>query len=419
MKARQAAYATVHGVINQHRTLNTLIAQHKSHTAPADQALYQALVYGTLRQYRAYSHLCTQMMTKPPARPGHPLAIILNLGLCQLLTMNLGDHGVINETVNLAAHNGQIRAKGLINAILRRVQREREHWQNALTAAQTHNLPHWLTPHYPAENATIAAVNTLPPPLTLRLHSRHNRAAWLAEHPEAHANPLHPQAVTLHQGSNVAHIPGFRDGDTSVQDASAQHAATILAPRDGEHILDACAAPGGKTCHLLELAPKAHMTALDHDDARLARVKENLDRLHQQATLSHADAADTAAWWDGTPFDAILLDAPCSGSGVLRRHPDIAWLRTVADLHRLPGQQRHLLNRLWPTLKPGGRLLYTTCSILPVENQDNIRTFLAAHPDTRLQPLDLPACRNTGYGSLHLPDADGDGFYYALLYKNV
>ena len=161
------------------------------------------------------------------------------------------------------------------------------------------------------------------------------------------------------------------------------------------------------------------MTALDHDDARLARVKENLDRLHQQATLNHADAADTAAWWDGTPFDAILLDAPCSGSGVLRRHPDIAWLRTVADLHRLPGQQRHLLNRLWPTLKPGGRLLYTTCSILPAENQDNIRAFLAAHPDARLQPLDLPACRNTGYGSLHLPDTDGDGFYYALLYKNV
>ena len=164
MKARQAAYATLNGVINQHRTLNTLIAQHKSHTAPADQAFYQALVYGTLRQYRAYSHLCAQMMTKPPARPGHPLAIILNLGLCQLLTMNLGDHGVINETVNLAAHNGQIRAKGLINAILRRIQREREHWQHALTAAQTHNLPHWLCPHYPAENAAIAAVNTLPPP---------------------------------------------------------------------------------------------------------------------------------------------------------------------------------------------------------------------------------------------------------------
>ena len=297
MKARQAAYATVHGVINQHRTLNTLLVQDKNRVSPPDQALYQALVYGTLRQYRALSALCAQMIEKPPATPGHPLAIILNLGLYQLLQMNLGDHGVINETVNLAAHNGQIRAKGLINAILRRVQREREHWQNALTAAQTHNLPHWLTPHYPAENAAIAAVNTLPPPLTLRLHSRHGRAAWLAEHPEAHANPLHPQAVTLHQSSNVAHIPGFRDGDTSVQDASAQHAATILAPRDGEHILDACAAPGGKTCHLLELAPKAHMTALDHDDARLARVKENLDRLHQQATLSHADAADTAAWW--------------------------------------------------------------------------------------------------------------------------
>ena len=249
-------------------------------------------------------------------------------------------------------------------------------------------------------------------------HRNAHRAAWLAAHPDARANPLHPQAITLAHGANVQHIPGFNDGAVSVQDAAAQHAATLLAPQNGERILDACAAPGGKTGHLLELAPTANLLALDHDSERLARVKENLDRLGLRATLKTADAADTAAWWDGTPFDAILLDAPCSGSGVLRRHPDIAWLRTAADLKRLAMTQRQLLQRLWPTLKPGGRLLYTTCTILPHENQNNIRAFLAAHTDARLQTLNLPACTDTGYGSLHLPDDDGDGFYYALLHKS-
>ena len=418
MKARQAALHTIDGVINQHRTLNTLIAQDKSRVTAADQALYQALVYGTLRQYRALSALCAQMMEKPPATPGHPLAIILNLGLYQLLQMNLGDHGVINETVNLAPHHRLARAKGLINAILRRVQRERAHWQQALENAATANLPDWLRGQYPAEEAAIAASNSRQPPLTLRLNHTHDRAAWLAAHGDARANPLHPQALTLTHGHNVQHIPGFNDGAVSVQDAAAQHAATLLAPQNGERILDACAAPGGKTGHLLELAPTANLLALDHDSERLARVKENLDRLGLRATLKAADAADTAAWWDGKPFDAILLDAPCSGSGVLRRHPDIAWLRTPADLKRLAANQRQLLERLWPTLKPGGRLLYTTCTILPAENQDNIRAFLAAHADARLKTPDLPACQDTGYGSLHLPDDDGDGFYYALLHKN-
>ena len=199
MKARQAALHTIDGVINQHRTLNTLLAQDKSRVSAADQALYQALVYGTLRQYRALSALCAQMMEKPPATPGHPLAIILNLG----------DHGVINETVNLAPHHRLARAKGLINAILRRVQRERAHWQQALENAATANLPDWLCGQYPAEEAAIAASNSRQPPLTLRLNHTHDRAAWLAAHGDARANPLHPQAITLTHGHNVQHIPGF------------------------------------------------------------------------------------------------------------------------------------------------------------------------------------------------------------------
>ena len=216
MKARQAALHTIDGVINQHRTLNTLLAQDKSRVSAADQALYQALVYGTLRQYRALSALCAQMMEKPPATPGHPLAIILNLGLYQLLQMNLGDHGVINETVNLAPHHRLARAKGLINAILRRVQRERAHWQQALENVATANLPDWLRGQYPAEEAAIAASNSRQPPLTLRLNHTHDRDAWLAAHGDARANPLHPQAITLTHGHNVQHIPGFNDGAVSV-----------------------------------------------------------------------------------------------------------------------------------------------------------------------------------------------------------
>ncbi|MDO4642381.1 MAG: 16S rRNA (cytosine(967)-C(5))-methyltransferase RsmB [Cardiobacteriaceae bacterium] len=417
MKARQAAFHTLDGVINHRRTLNTLLTQYKNHVVPPDQALYQALVYGTLRQYRALLALSAAMMRKPPATAGHPLSIIINLGLYQLLAMNLGDHGVINETVNLAAHNKQIRAKGLINAILRRVQRERSAWQMRLKQADELNLPEWLRGRYPEQQAGIAAVNSSPPPLTLRLAHTHDRTAWLNAHGNARANPLHAQAITLHSGSNVQHIPGFLGGDISVQDAAAQQAATLLHPQNGERLLDACAAPGGKTGHILELAPECHLLALDQDEERLVRVQENLARLHLHAELCVADAANPAAWWDGKPFDAILLDAPCSGSGVLRRHPDIGWLRSDEDLQNLAAQQQHLLDKLWPTLKQEGRLLYTTCSILEEENQHNIAAFLAAHPDAYLQPLTLPACIDTGYGSLHLPDDDGDGFYYAMLHK--
>lgn len=416
MNARQAALHTLIEVIGEQRSLAVILEPYKSKVSPQDQALYQALVYGTLREYRALSHIRDTMLSKPLQQDPTP-NVILNLGLYQLLRMSLGDHGVVNETVKLAERNKCHALKGLINAILRRVQREREQWQQALDKAAHHNVPSWVSHYYPKDTLALGAIYRLPPPLTIRLNPKHSRADWLADYPDASANPLHPQAITLHSGSKVSDIPGFNQGIVSVQDAAAQIAATLLAPKNGERLLDACAAPGGKSSHLLELAPSASLTALDHDPKRLKKVRDNLNRLQQRAQLISADATKLRGWYDNTPYDAILVDAPCSGSGVIRRHPDIAWLRTETDLRRLPRTQSQLLTTLWRTLKPGGRLLYTTCSLQPRENQQLIEFFLAKHPNARLAPLDLPNTRDTGFGALRLPDEHGDGFFYSLLSK--
>lgn len=416
MNARQAALNALHGVIYEQRSLSQIFDPAK--VRDADRNLYHTLVYDTLRHYGALTRVRDRLLATPLRANAAIPAILLNLGIWQLLRMNLGDHGVINETVALAERNGSARAKGLINAILRRVQRERAHWQDALARHMADNLPDWLGRHYPAERAELAHTASLAPPFTLRLHPVFDRAAWMAQLPDAQANPLAPQAVTLPRAVNVQHIPGFAEGRVSVQDAAAQQAALLLAPQNHERLLDACAAPGGKTGHLLELAPQARLLALDHDAARVPRIHDTLQRLQQTATVKTADAARLADWYDGTPFDAVLLDAPCSGSGILRRHPDIAFLRSEGDLARLPHTQRQLLDALWQTVKAGGRLLYTTCSILPAENQDNIRGFLARHDDARLLPIQAADARDTGCGLLHLPDAHGDGFFYALLGKS-
>lgn len=415
MRARQAALNTLQSVIYEQRSLMQIFDPTQVHEA--DRALYHTLVYDTLRNYAALSRLRDQLLAAPLRDNAQVPAILLNLGIWQLLSMHLGDHGVIHETVALAERNGSARAKGLINAVLRRVQRERAHWQHTLQALATCNLPPWLSKHYPGQEAELARISSLPPPFTLRLHPSLNRNNWLAQQPQAQANPLAPQAVTLPKAVNVHTIPGFIDGQVSVQDAAAQQAALLLAPQNGERLLDACAAPGGKTGHLLELAPQAQLLALDHDATRIPRIHETLARLKQQASVKHADASRLPDWYDHKPFDAILLDAPCSGSGVLRRHPDIAFLREERDLQRLPRTQRSLLEAMWQTLKPGGRLLYTTCSLLPTENQNTISAFLAATPDAHLIPIAAPGTIDTGHGLLHLPDAHGDGFFYAMLGK--
>lgn len=415
MKAREAAARTLFAVIEQRQSLNQLLPAFKNQLPDIDRALYQELVYGTLREYRSLSFLHNRLLHQPLDKNPLP-AIVLNLGIYQLLRLTLGDHGVVHETVELCKKLRCPAVSGLTNAVLRRVQRERSACLQILEENKARNIPAWLLPAYQKDGDVDAFI--MRPPMTVRVRLPQTATQWIAQHgANARLNPLHQQAVTFNQAIGVEDLPDFASGGVSVQDAMAQWAATLLQPRAGERILDACAAPGGKTGHLLELAPQCTLIALDHAADRLERVQENLKRLHLNAHCQTADAADLASWYDGHAFDAILLDAPCSGSGVIRRHPDIAWLRSDSDLKQLPKTQYRLLDTLWQTLKIGGRLLYTTCSILPRENQQLIEQFLYTHREAQLRPITLPKGLDTGHGWLHYPDADGDGFFYALLEK--
>jgi 16S rRNA (cytosine967-C5)-methyltransferase len=322
----------------------------------------------------------------------------------------------------------------MTNAVLRRYLRERETLLAAVDrdlAARTAH-PQWLVEAlraaWPDELEAILAANNAHPPLCLRVDtSRVSVAAYLQELSEAglHGAPVAgvDTAVTLDTAPPLAGLPGFNDGRVSVQDASAQLAAALLEPRPGERLLDACAAPGGKTGALLEAAGGAvELTAVDSDPRRLGRVAENLERLQRQARLVHADLGTDPAWWDGRPFDAILLDAPCSGTGVIRRHPDIKLLREPGDIAAAAVRQLALLRNCWGLLRPGGRLLYVTCSLLPAENSQVIDRFVAEQPGVAEAPLPRAgrahaALRPCGHGWQLLPGAWGDGFYYACLVK--
>ena len=259
--------------------------------------------------------------------------------------------------------------------------------------------------------------------MAIRVNSRRaGRDAYLAElrnagipaTPAPHAD----QGLVLASPMEVTALPGFRMGAVSIQDTAAQLAAPLLDVRAGHYVLDACAAPGGKAAHLLEISPAARLVAVDKDPGRLVHVSSTLERLGLQAQVTTGDAGDPGTFWDGRPFDRILLDAPCSGTGVIRRHPDIKILRRPSDIARMAEEQSRMLAGLWPLFAPGGKLLYATCSVLPEENAHRIDAFLGVHPDARLVPIQAPWGRDTGAGRQILPGEDGmDGFFYALLEK--
>ncbi|WP_309544734.1 16S rRNA (cytosine(967)-C(5))-methyltransferase RsmB [Alkalilimnicola ehrlichii] len=320
---------------------------------------------------------------------------------------------------------------GLINALLRRFLREQEALRAAVAAdpAIAYSHPRWLLQRlqkaWPEQWEEIVTANNAHPPMTLRVNARRgSRDAYLARLQEAGieavAHPLARDTVQLSAPVPVDRLPGFADGDVSVQDAAAQLAADLLAAPAGARVLDACAAPGGKACHVLERQPDlAELWAVDVDAARSERINENLTRLGLAANVVVADAAEPEAWWDGQGFERILIDAPCSGSGVIRRHPDIKWLRRDSDIAALAAIQKKLLLQLWPLLVPGGKLVYVTCSVFPEENDRQIREFVAATADARVEPL---ACSDWGAvqscGVQLLPGRHNvDGFYYACLSK--
>ena len=411
------------------RSLTELLAALPAPVRPATQAL----AFDALRRLGGAQAVCALVASKAPPREVHSLLVT---ALALLWPPAPGqrapypDHTLVDQAVH-AARRRTPAAIPFINAVLRRFVRERE----ALVAAAEHdpvgafNHPLWwierVRHDWPAQWQALLAQANRRPPMTLRVNAR--RAT-----PEAYvqrltalgraARVLEGGAVLLDEPCAVGELPGFADGEVSVQDAAAQRAAPLLLgaglPRNAR-VLDACAAPGGKTAHLLELA-ELDLTALDADPLRLARVQQTLARLHLHAKVQAGDARHPATWWDGRPFDAILLDAPCSASGIVRRHPDIRWLRRPADVGALAKVQAALLDALWPLLAPGGRLLYATCSIFKAEGQQQIDAFLqrVAPGSARLDPAspghllglpDLLDNRPAGAAS------SADGFYYALL----
>ncbi|WP_423597593.1 16S rRNA (cytosine(967)-C(5))-methyltransferase RsmB [Roseateles sp. MS654] len=410
----------------------------------------QALSFTVLRRLGAAQAVRAVLAPRnPPARVD--ALLVTALALLWPGDTAYADHTLVDQAVH-AVRQRAPNSAGFVNAVLRRFLRERE----ALVAAAEadpvarFNHPRWwqerLRGDWPSAWEGLLDANQQRPPMTLRVNPAHDSVdTYLARLREtgidAHrAGALFPQAVVLDEPRPVQALPGFDDGHASVQDASAQLAAPLLLgqrpPQDlasgeawnvlgeGARVLDACAAPGGKTAHLQELAGnRLDLLALDADAKRLERVRQNLQRLELAGAVRAADARDTAAWWDGRPFDGILLDAPCSASGIVRRHPDVRWLRRPEDIPALARTQSELLEALWPLLKPGGRLLYATCSVFKSEGQDQIDAFLQRHGDARSRQFDqgaghlLPLADNASQDFAPGGAAVTDGFYYALLQK--
>lgn len=428
MNPRLAACHALSGLLQQHGSLASLLPPLLAKVDARERGLVQELVYGTCRWLPRLQTMAALLLDKPFKKDDSDLQAVLLCGLYQLNFTRIAAHAAVSESVALAAALGKPWATGVLNAVLRRAQREPEQ----LTAqADEHESaryahPGWLLKRlkkdWPEHWPAICAGNNAQAPMTLRINVRHaNRDEYLARLTNAgiaaRACEHAPQGITLATPCDVQQLPGFAEGHVSVQDEAAQLAAELLEAQPGQRVLDACCAPGGKTCHVLE-QHDVSMLAIDLEAERLTRVEENLARLQLTATLKAGDARDVASWWDGKPLQRIMLDAPCSATGVIRRHPDIKWLRKAADIQALSALQLELLQALWPTLEVGGILLYATCSIMPAENSQVISQFLAATPGAR--ELDMPGHWGVkqAHGRQLFPSEHGhDGFYYAKLIK--
>lgn len=390
--------------------------------------LVKMLCYGVLRWYFQLTAITDYFLTKPLSHKDEDIYLLILTGLYQIEHLNTPDHVAVNETVACCKALKKQWATKLVNAILRKYLREKD--TCLLTINKDDEIkyahPTWIVnaikQAWPDYWKQVLNYNNQLPPLTLRLY--HQRVtpdfySALLEQAELPYKRLSSHgAIKLEKPVGVEMIPGFKEGMVSVQDAGAQFAAPLLDLKPNQIVLDACAAPGGKTCHILELQPSLKLTAIDHDEQRLEKVKENINRIKLSAKLTCADVIETDAWWDKTCFDRILLDAPCSATGVIRRHPDIKLLRQESDITNLVKTQEAMLNALWPTLKPGGILLYVTCSVLPKENEENILKFISQYRDATLLPVEIPGSIGCKAGSQLLPSESHDGFYYAKIVKS-
>lgn len=421
---RSVAAQTIEKVVEKGESLSNVLPAAQKQLADKDAALLQELCYGVLRTLPQLEWVIGQLMERPMTGKQRSVHFLIMVGLYQLIFTRIPAHAALAETVEGAIALKRQQLKGLINGVLRQFQRRQDELVQEMQQGDRQYLhPKWLLERlkraWPDDWQKIAEANNQRPPMWLRVNRQHHsRDAWLALLQEAGKNaephPEHPDALRLEVPCSVAQLPGFEQGWVTVQDASAQGCVALLDPQSGESVLDLCAAPGGKTTHILEAAPDAQVMAVDIDAKRLSRVSENLERLNMQAEVKIGDGTTPEAWCEGVLFDRILLDAPCSATGVIRRHPDIKWLRRDRDIPELVAVQQRILDAIWPHLKPGGTLLYATCSILPEENHLQVKAFLERHSDAQLQ--------QTGDeqkpGLQVFPDPlGGDGFFYAKLQK--
>ena len=431
-KTRAAAAEVVDDVVNG-QSLDAAIAAHETQLPPDDRSLLRMLSYGVVRNHFRLQEWIDQLVSRPFRRRDSVVNALLAVGLFQLCDTRIPDHAAVSQTVEATRQLRRPKMAGVVNACLRRFQREDLASRPAASDVTTWNHPEWLLAalrhDWPEDADAILAANNERAPMWLRVNAaRHTAAEYrgrLAADGIA-AEPLEgvPDALRLAEPQLVDDLPGFMAGDASVQDAAAQLAGRWLMAAEPARVLDACAAPGGKTGHLLELGDAA-VTAVDNDAERLERVAENLTRLDVDATIVRGDASKPHEWWDGTPFDAILLDAPCSATGVIRRHPDIKLLRRASDIEELGSLQERILGALWTTLAPGGRLLYVTCSVLAAENDAVVSRFLETSSDAAEDAV-LPnnnirdLMRRKACGYQVLPGTAGmDGFFFACLVKKV
>jgi 16S rRNA (cytosine967-C5)-methyltransferase len=427
----RAAAAEVIAKVLRGQSLSALLPEYSKRVDEKDRALLKELCFGTMRWYPQIALLLKELIKKPLREKELEIQGLLACGLYQLMHMRIAEHAIINETVSAATKLKRQWAKGLVNAVLRGFQRQQPdllamHQDNPVFA-QAH--PKWLlqkiNQSWPPEVAEqIIQANNERAPMVLRANAiQHSREQYLQlldqAGIEASATEHSAQGIVLSAPRDVTELPLFSEGAVSVQDEAAQLAASLLQLAPGQSVLDACCAPGGKTCHILESQVNLQsVLAIDLEPRRLVRVEENLSRLGLNATVQAADASDLSAWWDGNAFDRILLDAPCSASGVIRRHPDIKILRKPADIAKLAAIQLQLVAQLWQTLGKGGILLYATCSVLPEENEQVIAQFLADNADASVLEIDADWGIKTDFGRQLFPTINGsDGFYYARLQK--
>lgn len=427
---RSETSKAIFAVLERGESLRECLPTHQKSFSEQDKAWMQEMVFGVMRKLPLLQYWLRQLLDKPLKGKTKIVESLLILGFYQIAFSRVPSHAAVSESVEATTKLGNASLKGLVNGVLRRFIREDIAATEPSEAFIQAGLPKWLYKRLAkSDEATLASIIAgihEKPPLWLRVNRTQIEKAAFIEHlneagyeSQISTTTSHPDAVIFNKSMNVMQLPGFAQGWFSVQDGAAQLAATFLAPEPSERILDACCAPGGKTSHLLERQPALNaVIAVDNDAKRLQRVSENLNRLQLKAEVVCADLQSTDDWYDGEQFDKILLDAPCSATGVIRRHPDIMWLRKSTDIATLVHLQQTILRSLWSVLKPGGTLLYATCSILEEENQAQIRQFLADQNDCVLSPI-IDSETTAQPGRQILPGENGmDGFYYARLVKS-